>query len=128
MKFRTTITLKPELNQIDYNSRVLMLGSCFSESIFNKLSYYKFKAQKNPFGIMYSPKAIENLVLNIINKKTYEAKDLFELNERWHCFDAHSDLSNPNKNDMLDALNSQIIASNKALKEATSGHGLGSTK
>lgn len=119
MNFRTNIQLQPERNQIDYSSKLLLIGSCFSENIYKKLNYFKFNAVSNPFGILFNPIAIENLLTNAINKKEYFEKDIFLLNERWHCFDAHSNLSSSNKSELLQNLNKKIIATNKQLSNAT---------
>ncbi len=119
MNFRTSIQLQKERNQIDYNSNLMLIGSCFSENIFDKLDYFKFKACNNPFGILYNPVNLENLITNAINEKKYTEKDIFEFNERWHCFDAHSNLSAVHKNDLLKNLNSEIQVSNKCIKNAS---------
>ncbi|KUO65694.1 MAG: GSCFA domain-containing protein [Lutibacter sp. BRH_c52] len=119
MNFRTNIQLQKEENQIDYASKLLLIGSCFSENISKKLAYYKFDAASNPFGILFNPKAIETLILNSLNEKTYSESDVFLLNERWHCFDAHSDLSATDKNELLHNLNLAVKSTNKRLKETT---------
>ncbi|WP_456376629.1 GSCFA domain-containing protein [Lutibacter sp.] len=119
MNFRTNIQLQPERNQIDYNSKLLLIGSCFSENIYKKLNYFKFNASSNPFGILFNPLVIENLIINAINKKEYSKNDVFCLNERWHCFDAHSDLSSSDKNKLLQNLNKEIIAIHKQLSNST---------
>ena len=120
MNFQTIVPLNKETrNSIDYNAKILLLGSCFSENIGDKLNYFKFQTSQNPFGILFHPKAIENLVTNAINEKKYLPEDLIFQNERWHSFDAHSSLSTTDKNELLANLNSAIIATNKKLKEAT---------
>lgn len=119
MNFRTNIQLKPERNQIDYSSKLFLIGSCFSENISKKLKYCKFNTFSNPFGILFNPIAIEQLITNAINEKEYTSQDIFELNERWHCFDAHSDLSAISKEDLLVNLNSEIEATHKNLKQAS---------
>ena len=119
MNFRTNIQLKKERNQINYNSNLLLIGSCFSENIYKKLDYFKFNALSNPFGILFNPIAIENLITNAINTKEYSEKDLFELNECWHCFDAHSNLSNANKNELLNNLNGAINLTNQQIIDAS---------
>ena len=119
MNFRTNIQLQKEENQIDYASKLLLIGSCFSENISKKLAYYKFDVSSNPFGILFNPKAIENLILNSLNEKIYAEKDVFLLNERWHCFDAHSDLSAMDKNELLENLNNAIKSTNKRIHEST---------
>lgn len=120
MKLQTKIPLKkqPE-NRINYHSNVLLLGSCFSENIGKKLDYFKFQNLQNPFGILFHPKAIETLVEKAINKKEYSEQDIFFHNEQWHCFDAHSKLSNISKEDLLNELNTQIKLTNKQIQEST---------
>ncbi len=120
MKLQTNIPLKKQPhNQIDYNSNILMLGSCFSENIGEKFNYFKFQSLQNPFGILYHPVAIENLILNAINEKVYGDSDVFYHNERWHCFDAHSDLSRNSKENLLKALNQAIKTTNQQINKST---------
>ena len=120
MKLQTQIPLKKETkNQIAYQSKILLLGSCFSENIGDKLSYFKFQSTQNPFGILFHPKAIENFITNAINEKKYLDDDLIFQNETWHSFDAHSSLSSVNKNELLNKLNASISITNRALKEAS---------
>ena len=105
MQFRTKIPFKKQQhNQIDYNANILMLGSCFTENIGTKLNYFKFQNTVNPFGILFHPRAIENLVLNAINEKEYTEENIFFHNEQWHCFETHSKLSNPSKRVLLQNL------------------------
>ena len=119
MNLQTQISISKEtINPISYPSKILLVGSCFSENMGHKLSYYKFQSSQNPFGILFHPKAIENLITNAINEKSYTEDDIFFLNERWHCFDAHSSLSSSNKNDLLSRLNTQLKTTQKQLLEA----------
>jgi hypothetical protein len=120
MKLQTKIPLKKETqNLIDYQSNILLLGSCFSENIGDKLSYFKFQSIQNPFGILFHPKAIENLITNTSNKKVYSSDDLIYQNEIWHSFDAHSSLSSASENELLNKLNVAISLTNKKIKEAS---------
>lgn len=119
MNFRTNITLQKENNQIDYGSKLLLIGSCFSENISEKLKYFKFQVQSNPFGILYNPKAIENLIAKAINNTVYTDNDIFNLNERWHCFDAHSDLSTLSNEDLIKNLNITISNTHQQIKDAS---------
>ena len=120
MKLQTNIPLqKQSHNQIDYHSNVLLLGSCFVENIGDKFNYFKFQSLQNPFGILYHPKAIESLIFNSINEKEYDESDIFYHNERWHCFDAHSDLSSPSKEELLSNLNDAIKQTNQQINKST---------
>lgn len=104
---------------IDYNSKITLLGSCFSDNIGKKLSYHKFQSVLNPFGILFHPKAIESVIKNAISKKEYTEEDLFFFNECWHCFEAHSKLSSSSKEQVLVELNKASASMNTALKSST---------
>ncbi|TCP25084.1 GSCFA family protein [Tenacibaculum skagerrakense] len=120
MNLQTQIPLqKQAYHQIDYNSKLFLLGSCFSENIGNKLSYYKFQSVQNPLGILFHPKAIEQLILNAINSKEYSEEDIFELNERWHCFEAHSDLSASSGEELIENLTNAIKITQSQITNAT---------
>lgn len=119
MELQTHIPLKPERNQISYDSKLLLMGSCFVENIGNKLEYYKFRSLQNPFGIIFQPKAIEKLLYKTVNKEKFTKNDLFFLNERWHCFDVHSDCSNVSKEMVLSNLNKTLDSTLQQLQEST---------
>lgn len=108
MKLQTHIPLEKRTeNCINYQSKVLLLGSCFVENIGSKLEHFKFQNSRNPFGVLFHPKAIETLVLRALHEKPYTDEDVFFNNEQWHCFDAHSQLSNSSKDILLENLNYQ---------------------
>lgn len=120
MKLQTQIPLhKQESNQIDYNSKLLLLGSCFVENIGEKLEYFKFQSLQNPFGIIFNPAVIERFVTNAINGKVFTENDIFFHNERWHCYDAHSELSSASKEELLDNLNRSISSTNRQIHQST---------
>jgi len=120
MELQTKLSLQPQQhNQIDYNSKIVLFGSCFSDHMANKFDYYKFQKFDNPFGILFHPLAIENVIVNAINDKQYTEADIFFHNEQWHCYEAHSKLSHASKESLLNELNSQIKATHNALLEAS---------
>ncbi len=120
MNLQTKISLRLEEPQIDYNADLLLLGSCFAENIGEKFSYYKFKNQINPFGILFHPKAIETFLWMATQGEQYTETDLFFMNERWHCFDAHSSLSSVNKDALLQHLNQKLAVTRNKIR--TSSH------
>jgi lysophospholipase L1-like esterase len=120
MNLQTNVPLKPkQSNQIDYKSKVLLIGSCFSENIGNKFNYFKFQHLQNPLGILFHPLAIERLIANAIGEKEYKKDDIFNYNEQWHCFEAHSKLSNTSEVELLQNLNTETSKTHAFLKEAS---------
>ncbi|GAA4275806.1 GSCFA domain-containing protein [Aquimarina mytili] len=119
MNLQTKISLSAQEPKIDYKSEILMLGSCFAENIGETFGYYKFKNLINPFGILFHPKAIETFLWMASQDEHYVDTDLFFHNERWHCFDAHSSLSNPSKEKLLFDLNAALILTKEKLQSST---------
>jgi lysophospholipase L1-like esterase len=120
LNLQTHIPLSKNIkNLIDYNSKVILLGSCFSDNIGKKLRYHKFQSVLNPFGILFHPKAIESVIKNAITKKEYTEEDVFFFNERWQSFTTHSKLSASSKEEALNQLNQASALINTALKSST---------
>jgi hypothetical protein len=119
MQFRTKIQLPVKTPKIDYQSKILMIGSCFVENIGDKLDYYKLQNLRNPFGILFHPEAIENFIRRSINADIYSPEDVFYHNERWHSFDAHSSLSDSIQEELLKKLNQNLKINRNYLLEAS---------
>ncbi|WP_324025440.1 GSCFA domain-containing protein [Maribacter sp. BPC-D8] len=119
MNLLTKIPLSKSKNPIDYSSQLLLLGSCFSENIGAKLEYYKFQRLQNPFGILFHPLAIEKLIQKSVNQELFIEADVFNANEQWHSFDAHSCMSNPSKEKITIDLNEALNSTAAQLKNAS---------
>nr|WP_298791786.1 GSCFA domain-containing protein [uncultured Allomuricauda sp.] len=119
MKLQTTIPISKGKHPIDYDSRVLLLGSCFVENIGEKLGYYKFQVEQNTFGILFNPMAIENLVQRALASESYHKDEVFQHEGIWNCFDAHSDLSATSEQKLLDNLNHGLEKTTNELRSAT---------
>jgi len=119
MKLQTQIALTPQQNQIDYTSKNLLMGSCFTENIGRKLQYFKFQNLQNPFGIVFHPVAIEKLVTRAINEDLFTETDVFQHNEQWHCFEVHSKLSTNNRDAFISNLNDSLKNLKTYLEQAS---------
>ena len=119
MQFRTQIPISKSNYPIDYNSKIMSLGSCFAVNMAEKLDYFKFQNTCNPFSILFHPLAIEKLIDFAVSEKQFTENDIFFHNERWHSFDVHSDLSNSNKEELLVSLNAIIKSTNQQISEST---------
>ena len=109
MKLQTNIPLTSQENQIDYNSKVLLLGSCFVENIGEKLEYYKFQNLQNPFGILFHTIAIEKLVSRAIQNTLFKEEDVYFHNELWYSFEVHSSVFASEKELLLQILNEKLV-------------------
>ncbi|WP_037316744.1 GSCFA domain-containing protein [Salegentibacter sp. Hel_I_6] len=119
MEFRTKIPIKEAEPKIDYESKVFLIGSCFVENIGNKLDFYKLQNLQNPFGILFHPLAIAKFFRKLNEETLYTEKDIFQHQERWHCFDAHSSLSDPEAEVLLENLNSALKNAREFLQQSS---------
>ena len=119
MQFSTSVPISKSNFPLDYSSKVVSLGSCFAVNMAEKLDYFKFQSSCNPFGILFHPLAIEKLVRYAVSEKEFTENDIFFYNERWHCFDAHSDLSNVSKEELLAGLNAIVKGLQHEIQEAS---------
>lgn len=119
MQFRTQIPISKSNTPIDYHSKILSIGSCFAENMAEKFDYFKFQNETNPFGIIFNSVSIEKLFRRVCEQDFFGEKDVFFHNERWHSFEVHSDLSNSDRQELLETLNKAITETHKHLKEAT---------
>ena len=119
MNFTTKIPITQNANPIDYNSKIVSFGSCFAENMGDKLLYYKFQTQVNPFGIIFNPFSIEKLIERVVIQHHFTKDDIFLFNERWHCYEVHSELSDADAEVFLSKLNQILLDTQKQLQQAT---------
>ena len=119
MKFTTPVPIQNSIHPIDYHAKMVSLGSCFAVNMGDKLDYFKFQNTTNPFGIIFNPVSIEKLVVRAVNLKKFTEEDIFFHNERFHCYEVHSDLSLSDKQEFLDSLNALVESTHQKIKEAT---------
>lgn len=91
-----------------HSDRMLLVGSCFSDSIGQKLESAKFNVAVNPFGTMYNPASIAELLRRAMEGRRYDedSDDMFMFEGRWHSWMHHSCLSASTKAELVDNLNS----------------------
>lgn len=119
MQFRTKISIPPSDFKIDYNSKILSLGSCFAENMGDKFQYFKFQTVTNPFGIIFNSVAIERIIDRVVLATLYTEEDVFFYNERWHSFEVHSDLSHCDKTELIQHLNQILAETKEQLQQAS---------
>ena len=119
MNFTTKIPIQKSNFPIDYDSKIMLLGSCFAENMGEKFEYFKFQTIVNPFGIIFNPVSLEKLIRRSIEKRKFTENDIFFHNELWHCYDVHSELSNSDKSFFLNSLNELINSTHQQLNDST---------
>jgi len=119
MKFRTEIKCPTASRAIDHHSKLVLIGSCFSEHMESKFEYFKFNTFANPFGILFNPKAIEIAVRHCVEKDLYSPNEIRQHGNIWLSLDHHSRYDHRDQNQVLKEINQQIELGHQALKNAT---------
>jgi len=115
MKLSTPVPVLKLTSPIDYNSKVVLLGSCFTENIGSKLSYYGFDTSINPFGIIFNSTSLRVLIDRAIHHIPFTREDI----EGDYSYLAHSDLNNKDQQQLLDQLNNALKKLEIDLKQAS---------
>ncbi len=103
---------------ITYSDSILLVGSCFTEHMANRLEQHKFNICSNPHGILFNPLSVADSVNSYILGKQYQEEDLFYLNELWNSWDHHTRFSGTDKDQTLSAINKSQDAAHQFIKNA----------
>lgn len=108
MKFRTEIEIpaKQPIN-INHDSNIVMLGSCFTDNVGEMLERDGFKVTHNPMGPLYNPASLSrtiSLALNTERAITLK-QDSVGL---WHCLDFATQYTARDKDELLKIVNSDL--------------------
>lgn len=117
MNFTTQIPIFKHENNISHKDKIMLLGSCFTENIGNKLSINGFETLINPFGILYNPFSICSSLNRIIDLKFLFSEDLVKVNEFWYSYEHHGVFRDGNRDNLLQTINLGITKANIFLKE-----------
>lgn len=95
MQLQTEVEIEDYPFTIDYSDNILALGSCFAQEMAHRLSDHKFEVGLNPWGILYNPISVANL-LERLSAADYQPT-LFHHEGLWRSLDHHSDCAHPDQ-------------------------------
>lgn len=104
--------------KINHSEKLVLIGSCFSQEIGDKLSALKWNVFQNPTGIIYNPLTIANTINHCVDNTIFSEKDLFQSGEIWHSWQHHSSFSAMDKEKMLNNINETNRKGHYFLKQA----------
>ena len=125
LKFRTEVDIKESAHTLDYSSKIMMLGSCFTSEIGKILQDYRFDVMVNPFGVLYNPASILSSLRRIAHCTPFTADDVIETNpadihapRKYASFFHHSSFGRPSSEEFLFDANSSLELAHAYLKVA----------
>ncbi len=119
MKWSTPVGIPPGQPPLGYEGSVLLLGSCFAAHMGEKLRYFQFDALTNPFGVIYHPAPLLELLKRAAENRPFTPGELFERQGLWRSLEAHSSLGRPTATEAVNALNVALSGLRAQLQRAT---------
>lgn len=116
MKFRTELNIPPSRFSIGHTDGVVLIGSCFSINIGDRLQKYKFTGITHPFGTVYNPVSIARLLDYAAGAGIVDNKNLIFSSGIWVHPDFHSSLGSPDRDRAAEGINGAIVQAGECLR------------
>lgn len=106
--WQTVVNIEKPDFTFDYDSRWMLVGSCFAENMGSKLREGRFAVDVNPCGIVYNPESIAQVLVRLTEGRLMTPAELFWSDGKWGSFCHHGSFSSANKEECLDKMNVRI--------------------
>lgn len=115
MQFHLQLEPTPLENKITIQDNIMLMGSCFTEHIYDRLNMFKFNVLQNPSGILFNPQSISQSIHSFINKNELHATEFFAQNGLWNHWQFHSSLSQTDLQAAKSIMNQRILEAHQFL-------------
>src|SRR5690606_39623295 len=89
----TPVPVEPWPDKLRYGPPIVLMGSCFTEHIGDRLRRYMYAVNVNPFGILYNPASMARAMRRIADRAVYSADELVLQDGLYHSMDHHGAFS-----------------------------------
>lgn len=108
VKISTPVTVDDDGFALDYDNSVMLVGSCFTERIGERLQSLRFDVNMNPFGILYNPFSMAEALCRCLDDRAIDDSVLFNHEGLWHSWLHHGFFSNVDKEACLEGCNKAL--------------------
>lgn len=113
VKLQTIVDIAPSPWKIGYEDNILLLGSCFADSIGQIMAEHYLNVTCNPFGTLYNPLSIAQAL------QMTEVPPLIEHDGLWHSMAHHGSFSRASRDEAEQAVKASIETMQAALQQAS---------
>ncbi|MBJ6143504.1 GSCFA domain-containing protein [Hymenobacter sp. BT559] len=106
--FRTELTIAPQERLLPRTARVLTVGSCFADSIGERLRLNKVNALVNPFGTVFQPLALAQLLRAAAGEEQDWQQHVVEARGRWQSYDFHGTIGAESPVELLQTIQETV--------------------
>jgi hypothetical protein len=108
LNYCTRIETLEATAKISGGDRLLFLGSCFADTIGERMAERKFNACVNPFGTLYNPLSVAQAYSRLRQPTPFSTDNLFPHDGLYHSFMHHSCFSAPTAESCLATINNSL--------------------
>lgn len=113
--WKTDLVVTPT-TPIQLHDSVATFGSCFADVIGNYLTTNKFNTLANPFGTIYNPISIHQILKMIYRKEVPDEMDFVESQGAWFHYQFHSSFFGNSREALRERIDEQIKITHEHLK------------
>jgi GSCFA family len=117
MDFRRELIVRSFTEKISIKDPIMLVGSCFSDNLGEKLKHNRFNVMINPSGIMFNPVSITRSLTSYITGNPYDRSMIFKTQEWWTSWDHHTRFSHADPDALLDMMNNSLKEAHDFLKK-----------
>lgn len=106
--FRTQVDVSMSVKKISHDNQLIIMGSCFSDSMRKYFSKYCFSVF-NPFGTIYNPISLSQNIKRAMAKNMFSETELLQNQEIFLSWFHSGKYFNQSKNLLLSTINQQQV-------------------
>ncbi|AWW31785.1 GSCFA family protein [Echinicola strongylocentroti] len=119
MQLQTTFEIPLFSEPLDHSQEIVTLGSCFSNVMGQKLSERKFNVLNNPFGTLFNPISLLQLIDTTLTNAPFPEELFLKHDGRHLHFSCHSSMAASSKESLLQLLSTTTKKTKEALSSAS---------
>ncbi len=115
MEWQTKVEVEVPAFTLDYNSRMMLLGSFFAVNMGEKLKYFSFDAEIKPCGIVYNPLSVAAGLTLLLDKTVFTAEKLVFNCNKWVSLLHHGSFASSDQAEALRKINEGLARASSVL-------------
>ena len=122
LKLFTEVPVPDFSRKIGFDEEVMVLGSCFADSIGERLLREGYNALVNPFGTLYNPYSIEAAIRRLDSGTPFRAEDCVEMGSgagKICSFSHHTSFARKTAGEFLENANERLLEASRFWKETS---------
>lgn len=119
MLLRTEINITPLPQTIVYGDGILFLGSCFADEVGGICRGLGFRAQVNPFGVLYNPASIAQSLKRLQEGTPFGHHEVIKVGEEFYCtFSHNTDFWRASEQELIETVNQRLTKAQTHFQDA----------